>query len=473
MYRDIHREFLKLIGMDEQEASAFLPAWKKAAKFLKLKDEDVQFAVESWIPTYWDLSLEGVKKLICICIREIVEFSKFKQYTKNGDKLLYVNVPSVNICIYANKLSGKGHLHIAYPGYLITLVLGAFFNKRYYENCHGMTGEGEGNDCAHCKMNCTQTRVIMDGAMPFPDVAVNWGLKCDEAPKTDELLSCLSKNKWHNIYITVPHDLKNGTVECNDRGKIRYLAEKLRQAQSEITKRTGFQVTEEELQRSVDDYMSYMYRVERLTDMVMNANPVPLTGNELTLCGIGIDLCFNTDYRELFDAIDTVIAEVEARIASGYGVLPKDSPRLACQFNPLYAPWLDRAFKEQGICLAQGRMFPFAEAFEQFLREERDVYSVIARIALSIPSGMNFLDEVRINSELLERYPVDGALYGAYSFDRWVGSLHKLMVRTIEEKTGIPHFYMEGDLWDGQSLSSEDRKSVIGSICNYLKITTI
>ena len=86
---------------------------------------------------------------------------------------------------------------------------------------------------------------------------------------------------------------------------------------------------------------------------------------------------------------------------------------------------------------------------------------------------MNMLDEARINAELLTRYPVDGALYGFYSSDSWVGALQKTMVKVIEAETGVPHFYIEGDLWDLSGEAYETRLAIVRSICNYLKISNI
>ena len=67
----------------------------------------------------------------------------------------------------------------------------------------------------------------------------------------------------------------------------------------------------------------------------------------------------------------------------------------------------------------------------------------------------------------------DGALYGFYSSDSWVGALQKTMVKVIEAETGVPHFYIEGDLWALGGEARETRLAIVRSICNYLKISNI
>lgn len=467
MMSHAHTAFLEMLGWEGKELDRFLPEWLNAAEFLGLTEADVEFAVNEWLPVYWDLSLAGIRKFIAACIREVVGISKVRQYREAGDAVLYINIPSAPVCIYANKLAGNGRLHIAYPSYMMVMVLGAFFNKS--NGCYG----GVLNPaCAHCAMNMMRANAAAKGILSPPTITWNWGIKCSEAPKTDELLSCLQGDLWKDAFITLPHDAPLGTMEANDEKRVSYLAAKLRAAQQEISDETGIVVTEAHMRTAMDEYMAYMDRVETLTDLVMTANPQPITGNELTIFGICSDLCFDVGYDYINDALDTIIREVRERIARGQGVLPKGSPKVACQFNPIYAPWVDKAFRDNGVCLAQGRMFPFASSFRQYLKES-NLYASVARMSLATPSSMNMLDEARININLLKRYPVDGALYGFYSFDRWVGALQKTMIRLIEHETGIPHFYLEGDLWDSMKSSPEDRMAIIRSICNCLKISNI
>lgn len=62
-----------------------------------LSDKDVAFAVEQWIPAYWDLSLSGVKKFVAACIRGVVEVARGARYKAEGHSLIYMNMPSVPI----------------------------------------------------------------------------------------------------------------------------------------------------------------------------------------------------------------------------------------------------------------------------------------------------------------------------------------------------------------------------------------
>ena len=473
MYSCCHIKFLEMLGWHGSELEEFLPEWLRAAKLLGLNDSDVEFAVEKWIPEYWDLSLEGVKKFIAACIRDAADLAKGEEYLARGDKLIYVNMPGVPLPLMANVTASKGRVHVHYPAYLIVTVLGAFFNKycgKYNPSCDNGSMR---SPCANCAMNRIRYNASTESELAQPTVHWNWGLRCNEAPKTDEMISCDMGSTGSDVYVTLPHDVDSGIDEADYRPKIDYLSKKLRDAQERVSRLTGFAVSEADISEAAGAYIKYMDKLQTLTDLVMNADPMPLSGAELTMFGIFVEMCLGIGNESILDALDTVIGEVRVRISKGEGLLPKDSPRLACHFNPLCVPWLDKAFRDNGVCLVQGKLLPFADKFRKFLSEEDDIYKAIARIILSIPSTMNMLDEARINAELVTRYPVDGALYGFYSSDVWVGALQKTMVKVIEAETGVPHFYIEGELWNSGDGSYDSHMAIVRSICNYLKISNI
>lgn len=467
MMNDVHRDFLSLLGWEGDELEAALPDWINTARFLRLTDRDVRMATEDWIPNYWNISLKGVRMCIAACIKEAMETAKMRQYMDEGRKVLFSTMPSSPVCISANKLAGGERMHISHPYFIATSVWGAFFNKGADSLfCNSCMDQG----CHHCVMNTIRADSLLQGMIPKPTVTWNWGLQCNEGPKTDEMVFSLENEEWDNVLTTMPHDAPIGYIEAEDPERVHYLSEELRASQEKVTSLTGIEVADEHLRRALDDYMSYLRRIERLTDLVMNADPQPLTGNELALFGICMEAAFDTGLDGLNEAIDTVTAEVEQLISEGRGVLPKGAPKLACHFSPLNIPWIDKAFRDNGVNLTLGRMFPPA-SFLMRCVDDSDGFTMAARMCLSVPNTVNMLDEAKMVAEQLKMYSVDGALYGFFAFDRWIGALEKTMIRVVEDYTSVPHFYLEGDFWNSGRFSLEDRISMIRSICNCLKIS--
>ena len=231
-------------------------------------------------------------------------------------------------------------------------------------------------------------------------------------------------------------------------------------------------MTDADLRRALQEQLDYMSRLEKHTDLVMNADPMPMMGNDLALFTICLECCFDTGHGYLNDALDTAIRDVERRIAEGKGVLPKGAPKLACHFSPLNVPWIEKGLRDNGVNLTLGRMFPSAGQLVKCVRRDGTPISPRPACAWKPPNNVNMLDEV----------PHD--LRAAHEIPRGRGPLRLLRLRPLDRRAGKDHdprgrgahghtaFYLEGDFWNGARFSM-DRMSTIRSICSCLKISGI
>ena len=176
MPADVHRRFLQLLGWDGEELEAFLPEWLKTTEFLHLTEADVAFAVEEWLPTYWDMSMNGTRKFIAAVIREAAAMAHAGDYMASGDSVIYSMMPSAAVCVYANRLAGGGKVHIFYPYFIIATVWTAFFGRELDAR---LNGSGLDPACQHCAMNCLRADSTIKGMVTPPTVIWNWGLQCD------------------------------------------------------------------------------------------------------------------------------------------------------------------------------------------------------------------------------------------------------------------------------------------------------
>lgn len=107
---------------------------------------------------------------------------------------------------------------------------------------------------------------------------------------------------------------------------------------------TGVTVTDADVRAAAEVYMQYMDKVQTLTDLVMNADCLPISGGELALFGLCVETCLCIDKSYVLDALDTIIAEVRERIDRGEGFGSRVAPRLAWPFQPPV-----RALARQGL----------------------------------------------------------------------------------------------------------------------------
>jgi benzoyl-CoA reductase/2-hydroxyglutaryl-CoA dehydratase subunit BcrC/BadD/HgdB len=75
-----------------------------------------------------------------------------------------------------------------------------------------------------------------------------------------------------------------------------------------------------------------------------------------------------------------------------------------------------------------------------------------------------------ITIEQVKTYNLDAVIWGFIDFDRWIGSPNKICARYVEEKTGVPNFYIEGDIWEDRDYGEEVLRTRIETICEIIKM---
>ncbi len=463
----IYEEYLRLLDIPDGEIKGLLPRWKTTCEKVGLTEQDLRFSAEGWLPQYWDLSLHGVRKCIAAYIRELIEVAHMAEYSRRGDRILYYNMPCHPPCVYVFLRLGAGHVHISYPDYVIATVLNSFFHKE-------IGGADAGSQkasplCSHCEMNQVKVNNYFDHIIPAPTVQWNWGFYCNESHKIEEYASEMGERSWPYVFTTIPKDPASGVPEAEDKARVNYLAAELREAIEQIAERLGVSVREEDLLTVSEEYLAYQLKVEKLTDLISRADPQPVSGNEMAIFQAPAQIAFGTGLKYLNEALELMLAEVEKRLEREEGPLPKDSPRLACQFVPFSVPWINRAFMDCGVNLSINTFFALASRQQKYF-DRQDVYGSLARQWLSHPSVVNLLNETELVVEILEKYPQDGVLYGFFDFRCWIGSLQKTLIKIVEERTGIPLYYWESEFWNDELYSQEDRMARIKSIAYRAKI---
>ena len=126
--RDINREFLELIGFEGEEVDEFMPRWRETAEALRLTDDKIAYAVDTFIPENWDIKYRGVRKLIGAYVREATEVCHTPTYKKEGVKIVYGILPAIANYYYAVKEAGGDKVFISFPDHVLVNILNSFFH---------------------------------------------------------------------------------------------------------------------------------------------------------------------------------------------------------------------------------------------------------------------------------------------------------------------------------------------------------
>lgn len=138
-------------------------------------------------------------------------------------------------------------------------------------------------------------------------------------------------------------------------------------------------------------------------------------------------------------------------------------------FIPHSLPWIARLFESNGVGVPLSVFFVLSGK-ELSPPSFTDPYMVAAESWFRRGNRVNTGYEAESICEKLETYGANGMIFGFFDFDRWWGAHHRLLSRMVEEKTKLPVFYIEGDIYEDRDYSPEALRTRIESICEIIKM---
>jgi hypothetical protein len=463
----VYENFLRLTGFQDDEISQYVPVWRRASEILGLTEDDVRFATEEWIPQHYDIALEGIRKLLGCYVKEAIEISKANEYKRQGVKIVYGILPAINHYYYALKSTAPDRVFVSFPDIMLLQILnGLFHNITPYLQEAEKGGISYG--CRHCALNKTRYAMRMRALSPSPDVSWIWGFVCDEGPKTDEFIRIQCDPGWKSYITRLPHDQPAGTEEDLVDYRVEYLANQMRDGFEFVQKEIGIQVSDEKIVEVSNTWQRYASKVAELCRL-MASDPQPLGGEDLTWFCEVLGRPFNIGIEPIEAALDITIREVKQRVANEEGILPKGAPKLMAYFISCAVPWVAKLFEGNGVGLTYiEALMPSKRQLEPY--RFQDPYMAAAETWLRFSYAVNIGYKANVMCEKVETYGVDGLVFGFMDFDRWLGSDNRLLAKMISERTKVPIFYIEGDLFDDRDYSPEALRTRIESICEIVKM---
>jgi hypothetical protein len=473
MSKDIQEDLLRLAGFEEEEMSTYLPEWRKTSEKLRLTEDSIKFAVEEWIPAHLDTRLRGVRMSIGGVLRGLIDLMKADEYKERGYKLVYGIFPSGFQYFYALKLAAPDKVFVSNPDAFIAFALGILFynNMNQYldeaEKC-GISRAGR-----HCPASKCRYAAHRWGVLPSPHLNWIWGFSCDNAPKADEFIQVYYNPDWKTYFTRMPHDQSMAFVDEDDKNmdgvketdlwRVEYLANEMRESFEAVQKEIGIKVKDETLMEAHEAWRTRAMKMAELNQLLM-ASPKPVGGVSTSMFSLVPGLHFNVGSDYMDKALDVLIKELKQRVAKKVGILPENAPKLMYLMGTDSLPWIVKMFEDNGVRYEHPMFMPRQAAPPTY----EDPFMATAEA--QIRGGSDTGSELAHICRDLKLWGADGMVFGFYDFDRYLGGHQRLLARMVEERTGVPTFYIEGNAWEDRDYTPEALRTKIESICEILKM---
>jgi hypothetical protein len=456
----MYTELFKLCGFEADEIERQRPRIDKAFNILGIEGEDIKHAEER-VREYFDIELEGVRKLLGIWLKELLAVVLAGEENK---KVVYSDWPMPGAPLQAAILASED-VYVGMPAQVLNLTLGRIFD-RLSPVLEAGEESGLPPGSAHCALWQTHVGAIVKGIVPRPDLIISPGYYCDVPAEADQLL--------HELY-GIPVAYVDACVDANwddwpevSPRRTKYFAGQIRKALRMFAEVTGCEVTEEILRSGVRENAKLRMNFQALQEACMGSDPIPISQVDLAL----ISWMTNTAFRyrdEANEAIIILLKELKRRIEEGKGVVEKGAPRIVFGIQVAVDPSVLRMVERAGLAipdcfnnwltsydLVRPKSTDLAErAAEGWLRTG-PIHSARGRTD-------NYLEKCQV-------WNVDGFI-SCYPYScRLAGLAQPVLKKTISEKLGIPVLILEGDLYDSRNYSAEQLRTRVESFAEMLKM---
>lgn len=468
--REGQKEIFDFVLFDEETQERLMPDWLVLAEMVDLTDEVVHTAVTEWLPRLKDCQFKGVRMALGACLREFAEIGRFRRRLAEGEDVrsCYGVLPAILSPYQALKYAGGDNVYVAFPDMVLMKAM-----QEIFHHAHHLFAKAEESGFSygarHCALNKLGIAGRLTGIVPIPTVMWSWGLVCDEATKVDEYLKRMMKADWVSVVTRLPHDTYDEDIDFEKPERVQYLGGSIRRGIEVASEAMGITVTDQNLADAVADYNRYMGKVGALGRMTRAADPVPLRNTTSSILSLPASIPFNSGLQYLEEAVDVLTQELAEAIERGEGLAPKGHPKVGMYFNPSQNAWFDDLLIQNGVVVTMGLPSTMSKA-QLTPSTLEDPYEQMAEQWLKMNFGMGCGADVRNWCEKIEASGVDAMIVGFLDYDRWLGQVQKVGAQLVEERLGIPTFYVEGDFYDDRDYSEEALKTRVESICQIIKM---
>jgi benzoyl-CoA reductase/2-hydroxyglutaryl-CoA dehydratase subunit BcrC/BadD/HgdB len=444
-------ELLKLVGYETQEIEAELPRVEKAFKKIGITTEDVARGKKR-LKKYYDIELQGVRKVFRLCVGELVDSLLLKE---DGKKKIIYGFMAPGVDIFGSALVSKSkEIFSIHHCWAFHIVVGCIFGKMvpFLETAEKKWLKS--GVVAHCANVKTLLGPMALNLFPKPDLLITAGYLCETSSKTLDLLEELYQIPVHCVDTCQDReigDYPEGTTRITTLAvkSLKRLAERLQMI-------TGVEITDDMLWEVLNAKGDLDAALSKVRNLVSEADPLLLSSTHENIWMCLMTLTQDIEgFSKATDAINTLYEELQERAKKGAGVVEKGAPRILAMLPAGQTdPRLEHLACEVGLAIV---------AQDTALRvpdegKPKDPYEVIAGDILKASLLTTLPRRIPLIVDGCKRLKVDGVLNRFHAGCRSVTGDAIIIEKAIKEELGIPVLTLEWENFDPRAYDHEQFK---------------
>lgn len=456
---DYYDELLKICGFEPDEINGERSRVQNALQKLDLGFEDMKTA-EDWVKQNHDTDLVGVRKLLGVWLKELIDLVLAKE---EGKKIVYYGFPTITgpgMSIAA----ASEEVYCACPDVILCHTMGQIFNKL---NPILEAGEENGLPPGHslCTLQTIRVGALAKGIIPIPDLVLTSSYFCDAGTLTDQLLKV--RYGHPAIYVDGSMDSAWGEYPGYSPQRVEFLGAQLDKLFDRTEELLGIKVTREVWDKAIS-ISRELYRGIGQLSKLTKSDPIPVSQAEVELAAYLPSGCTGKAMTDGPEAISTLIQEVRERVDKGVGVVDKGAPRVMLFSGPFSDASITRMIEDSGLALAA------------------------TLISVPVPKKKHDTVQRTLGEEIAEREMIQGFYHSNYGLvRRWINAIKELdmdgsiwnyqfncrplaqpshfLPKLAEEETGVPCLSLEMDYYDSRTYSAAALRTRVETFAEMLR----
>jgi benzoyl-CoA reductase/2-hydroxyglutaryl-CoA dehydratase subunit BcrC/BadD/HgdB len=455
-------DLLELCGYQADEIERDKARVDRAFELLRIGPKEIEGA-EKRLHTQYDMSLQGVRKCLRVWMSELLDMVLARE---EGKKIIYTGPPAYPVePEQAIMLAAPEGVFVGYPSFILGTALGTIFG-RADDLIEAAEESGLPPGFAHCSMTQTLLGAISRGYIPVPDLYISKAYACDQSSEADDMIQEIYEFP-EIVYVDGCIDGQWDEWPNTQERRVKFLSAQMRAVLGRVQEAIGVAVTDEHIEAARGVLIQNFMLLWELFALLRNDPPPISMGDVMPLYYMGLNPV--RDRGPFVDAFTTLTREGKERIETGFGVVPKGSPKILLTMAANVDNGVTHIIEESGLSPITLYFMHPMEA-QMAPSDYTDPLDCIAETYFRMPLFAGIPPNLQWVREVAQGCGISGVIWHWIYCCRYYTGTSPIAIRnSLTEELGLPTLVLEGDYHCARDYSGEAARTRIEAFAEVVK----